>query len=170
MDLSDAVRDLTHHMEVIQAMTHGLSDEQAQWRHSDDSWSILEVANHLLDEEREDFRVRLDYTLNKPGEAWPEIDPQGWVAEREYNERDLESSLKDLKKEREESLKWLQELGEVDFDTAAEAPWGGTVRAGDILAAWVAHDLLHLRQLVQIRFTMVAASAAPYTTEYAGLW
>ncbi|MCB0058173.1 MAG: DinB family protein, partial [Caldilineaceae bacterium] len=55
----------------IAALVAGVPDEQARWKPDAESWSILEVVNHLLDEEREDFRVRIDYTLHRPGEKWP---------------------------------------------------------------------------------------------------
>lgn len=74
---------------------------------SPDKWSILEVINHLHDEEREDFRQRLDLVLANPEQTWPRIDPQTWVTSRGYNERDLSSSLNNFFTERENSLSWL---------------------------------------------------------------
>ena len=56
-------------------------------------WSTLEVVCHLYDEEREDFRQRLDIILHRPEAKWPPIDPVGWVSARKYNERDLAQSL-----------------------------------------------------------------------------
>jgi hypothetical protein len=35
----------------------------------------------------------VDYALHRPGESWPKIDPQGWVTERRYNDRDLAGSV-----------------------------------------------------------------------------
>jgi len=44
---------------------------------------MLEVVNHLYDEEREDCQ-RLQLTLANPEQAWPAINPRGWVAERRF--------------------------------------------------------------------------------------
>jgi hypothetical protein len=44
------------------------------------------------------------------------------------------------------------------------------MRAGDMLAAWVAHDLLHMRQLVELHRTYTVTQLAPYDTRYAGEW
>jgi len=38
------------------------------------------------------------------------------------------------------------------------------------MAAWVAHDLLHLRQLVELHYAWTVAKAAPYSLQYAGEW
>ena len=95
----------------IRTLLQGVSDEQARWKPNADSWSMLEVINHLLDEERRDFRVRLDYTLHRPGEPWPPIDPGGWVTARGYNQRNLEESLAQFLSEREASIAWLRRLG-----------------------------------------------------------
>ncbi len=155
--------------ERVRALLHGVSDQQARWKPDPDSWSMLEVVNHLLDEERHDFRVRLDYTLHRPGEAWPPIDPGGWVTERQYNQQDPEASLAQFLSERESSIAWLRELSAPDWEATYEAPWG-SIRAGDLLASWVAHDLLHMRQLVELHWAYTVAGVAPYRPNYAGEW
>ena len=71
---------------------------------------LLEVVCHLIDEERDDFRMRVDFTLNRPGEEWSPIHPDAWVTERNTNERDLEQSLNDFLAERSKSLSFLQPL------------------------------------------------------------
>jgi hypothetical protein len=154
---------------AIQALVQGVTDEQARWKPDPTSWSVLEVVCHLLDEERSDFRVRLDLTLHRPGEPWPGINPQGWVTEREYNSQDPAASLTAFLREREASIAWLQGLPPPDWSISREAPWG-TITAGDLMAAWVAHDLLHMRQLVELRWSLTRAELAPHSVEYAGQW
>jgi hypothetical protein len=153
----------------IQALVRGVSDQQARWRPDPASWSILEVVNHLLDEEREDFRVRLDYTLHRPGEPWPPIDPGGWVTRRKYNEKEPKASLAQFLSQRDASIAWLKELSAPEWETTYEAPFG-LISAGDLFAAWVAHDLLHMRQLVELHWRHTSAELEPFTTQYAGTW
>ncbi len=155
--------------ERVRALLQGVSDQQARWKPDPDSWSMLEVVNHLLDEERHDFRVRLDYTLHRPGEAWPPIDPGGWVTARQYNQQDPEASVAQFLSERQASITWLRELSAPDWEATYEAPWG-SIRAGDLLASWVAHDLLHMRQLVELHWAYTVAGVAPYRPNYAGEW
>ncbi len=128
------------------------------------------MVNHLYDEEREDFRERLDLLLHQPEADWPPIDPAGWVATRQYNQRDLASSLANFLEERQRSLEWLRNLSQPDWDSGRMAPWGSKMRAGDMLAAWLAHDFLHIRQLNELHYAYWAQTAAPYLVGYAGDW
>jgi hypothetical protein len=147
----------------------GVTDRQARWKPAVDSWSILEVARHLLDEEREDFRVRLDITLHRPQEPWPAIDPEGWVTARRYNEGDPAAALSAFLSERETSLAWLRGLAAVDWNTLYVSPFG-QMAAGELLVSWVSHDLLHMRQLVELHWTYKEEQIAPFDPGYAGDW
>jgi len=169
MDVDCFLSQMLEDAARIRALIQGVSEQQARWRPDPDSWSMLEVVNHLLDEERQDFRVRLDYTLHRPGVPWPPIDPGGWVTERQYNQQDPEASLAQFLSERESSIAWLRGLSAPDWDTTREAPWG-PITAGDLFASWVAHDLLHMRQLVELHWAYTAANLAPYRPDYAGEW
>lgn len=170
MELEQITATMQANAQRIAGLVAGVGEVQACWKPDVASWSILEVVNHLLDEEREDFRVRIDYTLHRPDEAWPPIDPGGWVTTRRYNERDLDASLAAFMAERQHSLDWLRSLTAPDWETSAMAPWGEPFAAGNLLAAWVAHDLLHLRQLVELHYAWTTAALAPYTVIYAGDW
>jgi hypothetical protein len=169
MNLEQTITQMTHNAGTILALTKGVSDKQSRWRPDADAWSILEVINHLLDEEKEDFRVRLDYILHRPEQRWPPIDPGGWVTSREYNQRILESSLIAFLNARQESLAWLQELPSPDWQKKGKAPWG-TISAGDMFAAWVSHDLLHIRQLVELHWAYTMRRLEPFDPQYAGSW
>jgi uncharacterized damage-inducible protein DinB len=168
------IKGLQEQMELdarrIQAMLEGISDEQARWKPDAGTWSMLEVLGHLLDEERRDFRVRLDLLLRDPAAEWPHIDPMGWVTEHRYNEQDPAATLQGFLDERRASLAWLHSLQSPDWESSALAPWGGRIRAGDMLAAWVAHDTLHMRQLVELQHAWVVHLSTPYETGYAGDW
>ena len=169
MNLDFYVTRLAENVLVFEGLVGGVGKEQARWKPVPERWSIVEVVNHLYDEEVEDFRQRLDYTLHRPGEEWPKIDPRGWVKERAYNERGLAESLRNFSRERERSLAWLRELKGPDWGASQERPQG-VLAAGDLLASWVAHDLLHVRQLTRLHYEYVALVAAPYGTKYAGDW
>jgi hypothetical protein len=153
----------------VRSLVRDVSDEQARWKPDAGSWSVLEVVSHLYDEEREDFRVRLDVILHRPDDAWPPIDPEGWVTARRYNEGDPATVLDGFLREREASLAWLCSLEEPDWEKAYKAPFG-SIRAGDMFAAWVAHDLLHLRQLVELHWAYLNRQMTGYSTRYAGEW
>jgi hypothetical protein len=169
MDFNYALEQMHNDAETVRSLTVGISAEQACWKPDPESWSILEVINHLYDEEREDFRLRVDYTLHRPGEAWPPIDPKGWVTQREYNRRELGQSVNNFLAERQKSLAWLRSLEQPDWDVSRTAPFG-VIKAGDVFAAWVAHDLLHIRQLVELHWAYTVQQMKPFDVRYAGEW
>lgn len=163
------IRAMGENAARIQQLAQDVPAEQARWRPDSESWSLLEVIAHLLDEEREDFRVRLDIILHRPQAPWPPIDPQGWVQAHHYNDRDLPQTLDAFLEEREHSRQWLRSLKEPNWDSVYEARFG-PIRAGDMLAAWATHDLLHLRQLVELHYAYLQTLVAPYSSRYAGDW
>jgi hypothetical protein len=169
LKLNRIIERMRANADAIAALARDVSDAQARWKPSETAWSLLEVVNHLYDEEREDFRTRVDYVLHRPGQHAPPIDPEVWVRARAYNQRDPAASLDAFLRERAASLEWLRGLHEPNWDAAYQAPWG-VVRAGDLLAAWLAHDHLHLRQLNELHYAYLAEQAAPYSVEYAGDW
>ena len=143
---------------------------EPHWKPNPERWSTVEILGHLADEEREDFRLRLDLTLHHPEKEWPPIDPEGWVTARKYSQKDPQRVLEDFLSERRRSIAWLDTLESPDGSIARSHPHAGSLSAGDLLASWVNHDLLHLRQIVRLQHEWVEATSKPYRTRYAGEW
>jgi hypothetical protein len=161
---------LRAHADVFRALLVGVAPEQARRKPEPEQWSILEVVNHLADEEVEDFRQRVDIALHRPEAPLPPIDPEGWVASRDYAGRDLAESLARFTREREASVTWRRQLENPDWSRSVTHPRAGVLRAGDFLASWLGHDYLHIRQLCRIHFNHVGVLAPTYSTRYAGGW
>jgi uncharacterized damage-inducible protein DinB len=169
MNLQYFIQRFSNNRGVFESLLCDVSLEQARWKPTADKWSMLEVVNHLYDEEREDFRQRLQLTLADPGQSWPPINPREWVETRAYNDRDLAASLKNFLAERDSSLDWLRQLTNPNWQNSNEGP-NGRLSAGDLLAAWLAHDFLHIRQLARLHWQYTGELAAPYQTTYGGPW
>ncbi|MGB2955357.1 MAG: DinB family protein [Anaerolineales bacterium] len=160
-------RQLAINRDRIAALARGISEEQARWKPDPESWSILEVVNHLADEEELDFPVRLKMILEKSEKPWPPIDPEAWVIESQYNEQDLYESLTRYMTLRNENLGWLDSVENPDWDKVYEAPFG-EIKAGDMFVSWVIHDLIHLRQLVDLQSLYLEETVKPFRLDYAG--
>ncbi|MEN8806665.1 MAG: DinB family protein [Desulfobacterales bacterium] len=154
--------------DVFKYLFKNLVDEQARWKPGADRWSLLEVINHLYDEEREDFRKRLALVLSDPDAPWPAIDPEGWVLQRGYNERKLNESLDNFFRERSTSLTWLRELASPDWQAIHHHPKMGSMSAELLLANWLAHDLFHIRQVNDLHFAYLTQLVAPVSLGYSG--
>ena len=155
MRLDVVRRELAQGAETITSLVVGVSPEEAR--------------------ARPEVLLLLVLVLHRPGEVWTRIDPAAWVTEREYNARDLARTLQAFLAERERSLAWLGSLSAPDWSreyrpASGPAPAGGPITAGDLLASWAAHDLLHTRQLLELRRARLLAHTAPHRTRYAGDW
>lgn len=148
----------------------GLPASDAAWKPPSGAWSILEIVNHLVDEESLDFRTRIDCTLCDPQKEWPPIDPEAWARDKGYNDRDLTDSVSRFIAERGNSLQWLRWLRDPDWERTHTHPQIGPISAAALLGAWAAHDALHLRQIAKRLYELSARDAAPHPIRYAGDW
>lgn len=162
-------QELVNSTEMIRALIKDIDQEEAQVKPDAQSWSVLEVICHLYDVEREDFREHLDFILHRQNEEWHQIDPQGWVTDRKYNQQSLYEMVDQFFTEREKSLEWLTELSEADWETTYTSEFG-SMKAGDMFSCWVTHDNLHIRQLTELRRKHIERITQPYDIEYAGDW
>jgi hypothetical protein len=177
MEFQALYQELVNSTEMIRALINGIGQEQAQVKPDAESWSILEVVCHLYDEEREDFREHLDFiistslntSLHRQNEEWHTIDPQGWVTERKYNGQNFSEMQARFFAERKKSLEWLNGLSSAEWEITYQSKWGA-MKAGDMFACWVAHDNLHIRQLVELRRAFIERIAKSYSIQYAGDW
>lgn len=167
MDPQDLISSLASSRAGISAMFYGVTDDHARWRPEPGKWTMLEVLNHLYDEERDDFRQRIQMMFAMPGEPWPSFDPVGRVESQNYNERDVYDSLGAFEEERDASLIWLRSLENPDWSLVHTHKKLGDIRAGDLLAAWAAHDYMHIRQLAGLSAAYTTAHVAPFSTWYA---
>ena len=91
------------------------------------------------------------------------------MTERNYNGRTLSESLTNFLAEREQSLLWLETLTTPNWEAVHATPWG-SISAGELMASWVAHDILHIRQLVELKWAVLQSDLEPYQFAYAGDW
>lgn len=78
MELTQAVKQLHHRGEAILSLCTPVTEAQARWKPGPENWSIQEVLNHLLMEERLDFQRHLGHIFHKTQDFPPEIDPKNW--------------------------------------------------------------------------------------------
>lgn len=170
MNLSKLIDSLDRFGRMLPALLRDVVPDDSRWKPPDGAWSILEIVCHLSDEEQFDFRERVRLTLESPAVAWPPIAPEVWAIERRYNEGDLGEATTRFRSLRKESVLWIRSLRNPDWLRTHQHPEFGRFRAGDIMASWVAHDYLHLRQIAKRMYEMSGRDAGDFSTRYAGEW
>jgi hypothetical protein len=169
MNHNKIIQELIRNKLVFNELLTGLTDKEFLWKQNSDKWCLLEIICHLYDEEREDFRTRTKQVLESPELPLPKIDPVGWVIERKYLQQNFSEKLKDFLSEREQSVKWLQSLKNPKWENAYNHPKLGKMTAKLILANWLAHDYLHIRQITKLKYDHLK-SKSDEDLSYAGNW
>ena len=166
---SKLIQQLQRNKEVFSSLLSTINPDMIHWRPAENKWSLLEIVCHLYDEEREDFRARIQSCFDRPEQAFVPIDPQGWVESRNYADQDYQTKVQAFLAEREHSIVWLQQLTEPNWVLGIDHQHFGRMSATMLLHNWLAHDYLHIRQIVRYHF-MFLQSNADVSLEYAGVW
>ena len=169
MDYQSIFSQLEENGPIFRQLLSGISSKQYSWKQHEEKWSLLEVICHLHDEEREDFRIRLQYVLQDPQKDPPKINPVDWVKERKYMEQDYQSVLSNFLEERKRSVSWLRSLKDPLWDNAYEHPRFGKMSAHMYLVNWLAHDYLHIKQITRLKYDYLK-EISDESLVYAGEW
>ena len=145
------------------------TDAMILWKQTPEKWDLLHIVCHLYDEERDDFRFRVKWVLEKPNTIPPPFNPIDWVTEHNYKMQDYNKKLEAFLIEREHSVAWLKTLTNPNWDNAFDHPKLGTLTAKSFLVNWLAHDYLHIRQILKLKFDFIKEQSGE-SLSYAGLW
>lgn len=169
--LGRCIRQMEANAQAIRCLLDAIPAEQAAWKPNEENWSLCQVMEHLYNEERIDFRLHLREMFHQPPLAWG-----GFPAE-EYQYLSvigLREGLDGFLKERQASLAWLESLQNPDWDRTSTARFGLeeviSLSAGEVMASWLAHDFLHIRQINELLYAWTEAASAPVSLRYAGGW
>jgi len=169
MDPDQITRELHQNKGVFQTLLSGVSKEGSLWSQNPTKWCLLEVVCHLHDEEREDFRTRVKCVLEDPNTPPPSFDPLVWVKERNYKGQNYNQVLSRFLEEREASVQWLRSLKNPTWTNTYNHPKFGPMSAYLFLSNWLAHDYLHFRQIIRLKFDYLKEKSGEPLT-YAGTW
>lgn len=165
--LAAARAELARTPDVLAGLTAGLDAAGWRARPAPAEWAAVEIVCHLRDEEVEDFGARVRVVVDG-GARFTPIDPERWAAERRYLEDDGPRALAAFRDRRGASLALLAtpapERLAAHVSQGRAAPLSGL----DLLAAWVAHDRLHLAQLAATLARGWTERWRPLRVDYAG--
>jgi hypothetical protein len=165
--LAAAREELARAPAMLGGLLAGLDAAGWRARPASTEWAPVEIVCHLRDEEVEDFGARVR-VVAEGGSQFAPIDPERWAVERRYLDAEGPAALATFRERRVASLAFLAEVAPARLTATVTHPRAGALSGLDLLAAWVAHDRLHLAQLAATLARGWAERWAPLRTEYAG--
>jgi hypothetical protein len=170
MNLQFFIARLAANAKALESLCQETTDEQALWKQSPEKWSIEQVVYHLARTEEKDFRPRLEKTLRAPGENWQPLATSEMRLGETGAANNLTEYLRNFLNEREKSISWLETIENPVWENSHRHNEQLTLAAGDLLASWLAHDCLHLKQIIRLQYDYVKSISEPFKTDYAGKW
>ncbi|MEM9556858.1 MAG: DinB family protein [Acidobacteriota bacterium] len=163
-DLQETTQILETTPAVLRAW---LSDLPEAWIKADeggDSWSPFVIVGHLVHGEQTDWIPRMQRILEH-GPSKP-FEPYDRFAQFDASKgKSLAQLLDELERLRDENLETLrcQGLSAADLDRPGRHPELGDVTLRQLLAAWVVHDLGHIRQIARVLAKQYRDEIGPWT-------
>lgn len=153
--------------DAVAGLVAGLDAAGWRGRPAEREWAPVEIVCHLRDEEVEDFGARVRVVV-EGGERFVPIDPERWAVERRYRDDDGLRALAAFRERRAASLAFLATVAPARLAGVVTLGRAGPLSGLDLLAAWVAHDRLHVAQLAATLARGWTERWRPLRTEYAG--
>ena len=163
------IKELEQNCDIFKYLLYNIPKEKYFWKQNEKKWCLLEIICHLHDEECEDFRARVKYVLELPSEPPAPINPVGWVKERKYIEQDYNTMLTKFLNERKKSIAWLNQLNSPKWNNVYAHPELGELTAKMFLTNWLAHDYIHIRQIIKLKYDYLK-QITNKNLDYAGEW
>jgi hypothetical protein len=149
--VSEALEVLERTPRALRSMLGGLSDPWLRADQGPDTFSPADVLGHLIHGEETDWMPRARLILER-GEAQPFTPFDRFGFRERYGGRPADELLDVFAELRERNLRALRDLG-LDAGRLAltgRHPALGRVTLAQLIAAWVVHDLGHLRQVARV--------------------
>lgn len=169
MGIKEVIDALERNKKVFKQTLDGAPKDFVTWKQDPTDWCLLEIVCHLVDEEKEDFRVRVKHCLETPDAPLIPINPQAWPIQRDYIGQDFEDAQQRLWDERTKSVAWLRGLQEAPWGNIVAHPKFGGISAKSFFYNWLAHDYHHIRQINNLKYQYLKKTYG-YSLQYAGNW
>ncbi len=162
-NLKQALEILERTPNTLNTMLSGLSNEWIYNNEGDNTWSVFDVAGHLIHGEKTDWIVRANIILSDSNnKVFKSFDR---FAQFENSKgKTLQQLLKEFSELRAENLKRLKDLQitALQLELKATHPELGEVSLKELLACWVAHDLAHIAQIARVMAKQYKDEVGPW--------
>lgn len=160
--MDEAVAILERAPASLSALLEGLPEAWTRATEGEGTWSPYDVIGHLLHGERTNWMPRARHILAGERRPFEPFDRTAQFTESEGKSlHELLATFTDARRENVAALAGMN-LTDEDLERTGLHPELGTVTLGQLLAAWVVHDMDHVAQ--------IARTMAKVYTEATGPW
>lgn len=160
--LEEAVAVLERTPAAVRALLDGLPEVWVRATEGERTWSPYDVVGHLAYAERADWLGRARHILSGDPSPFTPFDRRAQFRESEGKSlQDLLSDFEELRGRNVAELRSLK-LGGNDLGRAGQHPDFGEVTLGQLLAAWVVHDLDHVAQIARTMAKVYTDAVGPW--------
>jgi hypothetical protein len=170
LELSQAVSILERTPPALSALLGGLPEAWVTPSEGEGTFSPRDVLGHLIHGEQTDWIPRAEIILsegeNRPFTPFDRFGFRGWL--EDTTTAGLLDRFATLRRENLARLAGFR-LQRSDLDRRGTHPGLGPVTLGQLLAAWVVHDLGHLTQIARVMAKQYTEAVGPWTAYMAVL-
>jgi DinB family protein len=162
-DLDLSIDVLSRTPATLQALLGDLPQAWTRATEGPDTFSPFDVVGHLIDGEETDWIPRARIILSRAPD--PRFEPYDRFRHRARNvDRSPASLLEEFARLRTDNLAVLRSwhLDRAQLDLPGMHPALGPVTLRQLLAAWVAHDLGHIAQVVRVMAKQYRHAVGPW--------
>lgn len=160
--LEEAVALLERTPAALGALLEGLPETFVRATEGEGTWSPYDVAGHLVYGERADWIERARHVLAGDPRPFTPFDRTAMFRESEGKSLgDLLAEFAELRARNVAELRGLN-LFDGDLGRTGRHPDFGEVTLGQLLAAWVVHDLDHVAQVARTMAKVYAEAVGPW--------
>jgi uncharacterized damage-inducible protein DinB len=160
--LEEAVAVLERTPASINALLNGLPETFVRATEGERTWSPYDVVGHLVHGERADWLGRARHILSGDARPFTPFDRRAQF--RESEGKSLQQLLEEFTELRAQNISELRGLNLAGEDLArtGQHPDFGEVTLGQLLAAWVVHDLDHVAQIARTMAKVYTDAVGPW--------
>jgi uncharacterized damage-inducible protein DinB len=153
---------------TLTALLHGLPEAWTMSTEGLGTWSAYDIVGHLLHGDEADWIARTRIILEQ-GEQRPFDAFNRTAMFEQYQGCSLDQLLAAFEEARANNLATLSELHitPAQLTRTGTHPTLGTVTLSQLLATWVAHDLNHIGQIVEVMARQYAEAVGPWSANLA---
>ena len=160
--LEEAVAVLGRTPAAVGALLDGVPEVWARATEGEGTWSPYDVVGHLVHGERADWMERARHILSGDPRPFTPFDRTAQLTESEGKTLgELLAAFAELRGRNVAELLEMN-LGGDDLLRTGRHPDFGEVTLGQLLAAWVVHDLDHLAQIARTMAKVYADAVGPW--------